>query len=161
MSFPSLSPAALPAAERRVRSQLHALLSMAEGFLHGSLIEMVRRCGKASCCCASDDSARHRSLYLGLTLNAKTSMVYVPAALEPTLRLWTADFQHAAGLLEQLNGLARDRLVAAKLQLKSSSHGKPTAKPTKRKSAAHHKPAAKAPRTKRKPAQPQPPRTPS
>jgi hypothetical protein len=119
---------------------------------------MVRRCGKASCRCASEDSARHRSLYLGLTHNAKTSMVYVPAALEPALRLWTADFQRATSLLEQLNVLARDRLAAAKLQRKSSTDGKPAAR---RKSTAHHKAAAKAARTSRKFSKPQPPRPPS
>ena len=158
MPKPLLSPAALSAAERRIRSQLHALLSRADGFLHGSLIEMIRLCGKASCRCASDDSAKHRSLYLGLTHNAKTSMVYVPAALEPTLRLWTADFQRAAGLLEQLNVLARDRLVAAKLQRQSPPDGQPSAR---RNATVPHQPAAKAARTSRKSAKPQPPRPPS
>ena len=158
MPMPSLSPAALPADERRIRSQLHALLSKAGGFLHGSLIEMVRRCGKSSCRCAADDSARHRSLYLGLTRNAKSSMVHVPAALEPTLRLWTADFQRAAALLEQLDGLARARLAAAKLQRKSAALPSPAAR---RSSTPRGKPAATAARPGRKPSKPATSRPPS
>jgi hypothetical protein len=133
-SMPNVSPSALSADERRVRSQLHALLSKADGLLHGSLIEMSRRCGKASCRCASDDAARHRSLYLGQTSKGKTVLTYIPAALESLVRQWTADFLRAADLLEALNSQARLRLAAAKIKAPPSA--KPSAKLAKPKAAA-------------------------
>ena len=90
-----VSPASLPAPEREARSRLHQLLSESEGFLHGSLIAMARRCGKPSCRCASDDRARHRSLCLGQTLGGKTTMVHIPADLEPLVRQWVDNFLRA------------------------------------------------------------------
>ena len=45
----SISKSLLPADKRQVGSKLHQLLNQAEGFLHGSLIVMARRCGKPSC----------------------------------------------------------------------------------------------------------------
>ncbi len=51
----------LPPTERQIRSRLRQLLDQAEGFLHGSPIELSRKCGKPTCRCASDDSLRHRS----------------------------------------------------------------------------------------------------
>ena len=67
MNKRAVSPASLSAAERRLRSRLHQLLSSSEGSLHGSLIVMARRCGKPSCRCATDDNARHPDLCLGQT----------------------------------------------------------------------------------------------
>ena len=109
-----VSPASLPAAERQCRSKLHQLLARAEGFLHGSLITMARRCGKPSCRCATDDNARHQSLYLGQTLAGKTTMIYIPARLEPAVRKWHENFQQVRRLVEQLSQQGRVRLGQAK-----------------------------------------------
>jgi hypothetical protein len=128
-----VSPASLPASERQVRSRLHQLLSEAEGFLHGSLIIMTRRCGKPSCRCASDDHARHRSLCLGQTHEGKTTMVHIPADLEARVRRWVENFQQAAGLLEQLSQQGRERIATAKAR-KSSGASAPAASPKAAKS---------------------------
>lgn len=117
-----ISPSLLPAAERQCRSKLHQLLNQAEGFLHGSLIVMTRRCGKPSCRCATDDNARHQSLYLGQTLEGKTTMIYIPARLERTVRQWHDNFQQAERLIEQLSQQGRARLG----QAKSAATGKTT-----------------------------------
>lgn len=109
-----VNPGCLPAEERHLRSQLHQVLSAAEGFLHGSLIEMARRCGKPSCHCATEEEAKHHSLYLGQTRKGKTTMEYVPKELEQTVRQWTSDFQLALELLEELNQQGRARLKACK-----------------------------------------------
>jgi len=114
MPKPRISQASLPSAERQVRSRLHHLLSRAEGFLHGSLITLTRRCGKPSCRCAADDQARHSSLCLGQTHAGKTTSVHVPTALEPQVRQWVDNFQQATRLLEQLSQQGRERLAKAK-----------------------------------------------
>lgn len=139
MSKHHVSPASLPAPERHTRSRLHQLLAEAEGFLHGSLIVMARRCGKPSCRCASDDGARHLSLCLGQTLGGKTTTVHIPADLEPLVRQWADNFQQASRLLEQLSQEGRRRLGKAKAR----------------------KPARAAPAASRQPAKPKPPHTPS
>lgn len=140
MSKHHVSPASLTAPERHARSRLHQLLSKAEGFLHGSLIVMARRCGKPSCRCASDDGARHHSLCLGQTREGKTATVHIPADLEPLVRHWVDNFQQASGLLEQLSQEGRGRLAKAKARKPAGAAG-PTAS--------------------RKPAKPKPPRKPS
>lgn len=130
-----VSPATLPAQERQCRSKLHQLLAQADGFLNGSLIVMARRCGKPTCRCASDDEAKHRSLYLGQTLNGKTTMLYIPASLEPIVRQWVGNFQQAAQVIEQLSQQARVRLNLAKLQAaarKSSARKAPAPKPPRK-----------------------------
>lgn len=127
-----ISPSLLPAAERQCRSKLHQVLNQAEGFLHGSLIIMARRCGKPSCRCAADDKARHESLYLGQTLGGKTTMIYIPARLERTVRQWHDNFQQAELLIEQLSQQGRIRLSqakAAKSATPSASRKAPQPKP--------------------------------
>jgi len=114
MPRPPVNPASLPPEERHLRSQLHQLLSRAEGLVHGSLIEVARRCGKPSCRCATDDEARHRSLYLGRTREGKTTMEYVPKHLEETVRQWVEDCRAALELIERINSQGRARLKESK-----------------------------------------------
>ena len=113
-----LSPSVLGAGERRARSRLHQLLSGAEGMLHGSLIEMKRRCGKPNCRCARDESARHRSLYLGQTRKGRTRMIYIPRDLEQTVRQWVENHRLASELLESISQEAWRRIEQAKKQTK-------------------------------------------
>ena len=111
----SISPSMLPAAEKGCRSKLQQLLTQAEGFLHGSLIVMARRCGKSTCRCAGDDSAKHESLYLGQPLNGRTTMIYIPARLERPVLQWHDNAQQAGRLVEQLSQQRRVRLSQARV----------------------------------------------
>ena len=108
------SRSSLSARERDLRSRLRLLLNNADGFIHGSLIEMVRKCGKPGCRCASNDEFRHRSLYLGQTRGGKTSMVYLSKDLVPQVRQAIEHFQQVLTLLEELNLEARLRLEKSK-----------------------------------------------
>lgn len=108
------SRSSFSARERDLRSRLHLLLNNADGFIHGSLIEMARKCGNPHCRCASNDEFKHRSQYLGQTRGGKKSMVYVPKDLEPQVRLAIEHFQRALALLEELNAEARLRLDKSK-----------------------------------------------
>ena len=113
------SPASFSSRERHLRSRLHLLVTNAKGFIHGSIIEMARKCGNPSCRCASDDALRHRSRYLGQSRGGKKSMVYLPADLEGPVRQEVDHFQQALDLLEELNIEARLRLDKEKLRAKS------------------------------------------
>ena len=134
------SRSSLSARERSLRSQLHLLLNKADGFIHGSLIEMVRKCGSSQCRCASNDQFRHRSLYLGQTRKGKKSMVYLPNDLEPQVREAIEHFQQALTLLEELNAEARLRLDKRKHEGKTN---KKRARKSVRKKASGKKASGK------------------
>ena len=102
--------------ERQDRSRLHQLLVQADGLLHGSLVEMARRCGNPRCRCAKSDEHKHRSLYLAQTRHGKSSMVYIPKNFEKTARLWVDNYQQASDLLESITQHGRSRLDENKIK---------------------------------------------
>lgn len=90
------------AKERALYSQLRQLLTE-PGLVRGSLVEMRRRCGKAACSCATDPARRHRSLYLGLSVQGQRRMLYVPPAWEARVREWTGRSGEVRAVLEQIS----------------------------------------------------------
>jgi hypothetical protein len=155
------SPASLPREERLLRSRLHQLLSRAEGFLHGSVIEMARRCGNPRCRCASDDKYRHHSLYLGQTREGKTTMHYIPKDQESTVRRWAGDFQRAAAYLEDLSQQGRNRLSEAKADKSAAKKAVAKKKKAPQKKAAHKKKKPAAGKARKKKTTRKPPPKPS
>ena len=93
---------ALPKDHRAQYSRLRLLLKE-PGLIRGNLVEMRRACGKKSCRCRTEPEARHRSLYLGLSLNGKHRTVYIPAEWETRVREWVARYSEVRQLLEQIS----------------------------------------------------------
>jgi hypothetical protein len=93
---------ALSPKDREAYSKLRLLLKE-PGLLRGNLVDMRRRCGKKSCRCAGDPEARHRSLYLGLSVNGKHRMLYIPAEWEGQVREWVARYSEVRELLENIS----------------------------------------------------------
>ena len=86
-----------PADERQARSR--AVQHIAENpLLRGSLVSMARTCGKAGCHCQQGE--KHVSLYLAVRLNNRRRMVYVPPAMENTVRGWVENTQEVDRLLD-------------------------------------------------------------
>lgn len=104
---------ALPKEQRSLYSKLRRLLKE-PGLLRGNLVEMRRRCGKKSCRCEGDPEARHRSLYLGLSLNGKHRMLYIPAEWEPQVREWVGRYSEVRELLEKISLGFLDRIQKRK-----------------------------------------------
>lgn len=104
-----LSRAAMSASERALYSKLRRLLRE-PGLLRGNLVEVARQCGKARCHCQQDPAGRHRALYLGLSLNGKARMVYIPASWEPRVRQWVERYGEVRELLEQMSLKCLERL---------------------------------------------------
>ena len=103
-------PRALPsAAERHLYSRLRQLLNE-PGVLRGNLVEMRRKCGKATCHCAVDKDAAHRALILCVSLGGKRTSVYIPAEYEGEVREWVGRYVEIRELLEQLSRISLDRL---------------------------------------------------
>ena len=102
------------APERHARSRLAQLITQ-EPFLRGSLVERARPCGKPTCRCQRGQL--HRSLYLATRHQGRRALLYIPRALEETVRLWV---QNGRSLSEQLHDLHQqqlDQLLQRKQQL--------------------------------------------
>lgn len=126
------SRSSLSARERDARSRLHSLLERADDFLHGSPIDMARRCGNPKCKCATSDEHKHRCFCLGRTRKGKSSTLYIPRHLEARVREGIDSYRHAADLLAVLDEEARARLAKLKSDAKAARTAK-TAKTAKTK----------------------------
>jgi hypothetical protein len=82
--------------------------------LRGNLVTMRRQCGKKSCRCQHDPQARHESLYLGVSLQGKHRMVYIPSRWEPAVREWSERYSEVRELLEQISLKCLERLQRRK-----------------------------------------------
>ncbi len=83
--------------ERHARSR--AVQHIADSpLLRGSLVSMARTCGKAGCHCQQGE--KHTSLYLAVRWNNRRTMIYVPPAMESTVRGWVENAQEVDRLLE-------------------------------------------------------------
>ena len=103
----------LSAPERALYSKLRQLLNE-PGLIRGNLVEMRRSCGKKGCACQNDTECRHRSLYLGVSLNGKRRMIYIPPEWEERVKEWTARYSQLRDVLEQISLKSLERLQKRK-----------------------------------------------
>jgi hypothetical protein len=108
-----LSPASLSAKERELYSKLRRLLTQ-PGLVRGNLVEMNRSCGKKTCKCRTDPEARHRSLYIGVSIDGKHRMIYIPSHWEDRVREWTSRYSELRNLLEEISLQSIDRIQKRK-----------------------------------------------
>lgn len=101
--------------------------------LRGSLVSMARTCGKAGCHCQQGE--KHVSLYLAVRLANRRQMIYVPPAMEKTVRGWVENGQEVDRLLEFISQQCLTQFLQQKQQHLGRSasagvhHGKPGRKP--------------------------------
>lgn len=109
------------ALERHARSRLAQLITQ-EPFLRGSLVERARPCGKPTCRCQRGQL--HRSLYLATRHQGRRALLYIPRALEETVRQWVQKGHRLRQQLQDLHQLQLDQLLRRKEQL-SEQRAKP------------------------------------
>jgi hypothetical protein len=102
------------APERHARSRLAQLISE-QPFLRGSLVERTRTCGKPTCRC--QQGHRHRSLYLAIRHRDQRALLYIPRALEETVRQWVHNGRCLTQQLQTLNQQQLEQLLQRKQQL--------------------------------------------
>lgn len=91
------------ASQRRrlqLRDQLRALTL--RRLMRGSLVERLRRCGRANCACARDPDARHGGKFLTVHLDGKTEAVHVRAEDEEEVREAIATYHQVWAVINEL-----------------------------------------------------------
>jgi len=114
------------APERHARSRLAQLITE-QPFLRGSLVERARPCGKPTCRCQRGQL--HRSLYLATRHRGQRALLYIPRALEGTVRLWVANGRRLRQQVQDLHQLQLEQLLQRKQQLSQQRAKAKTARP--------------------------------
>ena len=83
--------------------------------LRGSLVQMHRKCGKKGCHCEKGE--KHPGLYLALRDQGKRRMVYIPPALEETVRAWVQTARDVDELLDLISEYCYQELLRKKAQV--------------------------------------------
>lgn len=100
---------------RRLREQVRALSF--EPLMRGSLVERLRRCGRANCACAHDPLRRHGGKFLTVEIHGRRVALHVRAEDEPKVdaairaytRLWDLINELTACELSDLQHQGRER----------------------------------------------------
>jgi hypothetical protein len=110
------------AKERDTRSRAVKRLA-SEDLLRGSLVEMMRTCGKIGCRC--QQGHKHRALYLSIKSGGKRSMVYIPQDLEQTVREWVQNAKELDQLVHLISEHCYQQLLRQKEQTIGSKRPAP------------------------------------
>jgi len=89
---------------QRRRRKLHEELRglSFQPLMRGSIVDRMRRCGRAGCACASDPAARHSGKYLSVNLDGRTVAIHLRAEDEERVRRAIEAYRR---LWEVINGL--------------------------------------------------------
>ena len=85
---------------RRLREELRALSE--QPLMRGSVVERLRRCGRANCACASDPGARHGGTFFTVHLQGATQAVHVRTEDAAAVRAAVAAYQRLWSVIDQL-----------------------------------------------------------
>ena len=118
-----------PARERDARSRAVRRVAN-EPLLRGSLVEMRRTCGKEGCHC--QQGQKHPALYLAIRGEKGRRMVYIPPALEETVRTWVQNARDVDELLDLISAHSYQELLRQKAHVLGSSRKSRRTAPKKR-----------------------------
>lgn len=99
--------------ERDARSRVVKRVAE-EPLLRGSLVVMRRTCGKAGCHCQTGE--KHPALYLSARRGKQRTMIYIPPALEETVRAWVQNGKLVDDLLDFVSQQCLEQLLVQKEQ---------------------------------------------
>jgi hypothetical protein len=85
---------------RRLREQLRALSF--EPLMRGSLVERLRRCGRANCACAHDPRRRHGGKFLTVEIHGRRHALHVGGEDEPRVQAAIAAYTRLWDLINEL-----------------------------------------------------------
>lgn len=108
------------ASERAARSRLAQLLHDHD-FIRGSVVDMVRQCGKSGCHCVEGE--KHVSLYLSVKTEGKRRMVYIPDDLAGEVRRRVDAYREMESLSEAVSDACLERVLEKKRERKGKGNG--------------------------------------
>lgn len=77
-----------------------------ELLLRASFFKRYRRCGQATCRCATEGEQGHPGFYLGVTFRGgKTSQVSIPERLVPVARQWIENYHQLWERIEEISAI--------------------------------------------------------
>jgi len=85
---------------RLLREQMRALSMRA--LMRGSLVERLRRCGRANCACAHDPRKRHGGKFLTVQLDGRTQALHVRPEDEAQVRAAIGAYSQLWKLINEL-----------------------------------------------------------
>ena len=85
---------------RLLREQVRALST--QSLMRGSLVERVRRCGRANCACATDPRRQHGGMFLTVPLDGRTHALHVRPEDAPRVRAATGAYTRLWKLINEL-----------------------------------------------------------
>jgi hypothetical protein len=121
------------AKERDARSRAVQQLAQ-ESLLRGSLVQMRRKCGKPGCHCQQGE--KHPALYLAVRAAQKRTMIYIPPALEETVRQWVQNGRQIDEWLDFISQQCLEQLLQQKQQALGRSQNATTPRTRRRKDRA-------------------------
>ena len=114
------------AQERYARSRLAQGITELP-FLHGSLVERARSCGKPTCRC--QQGHLHPCLYLAVNHRGQRALLYVPRALHATVRQWLDNGRRIYQQLQALHQQQLEQLLQHKQDLRTRRANHQTKRP--------------------------------
>ena len=100
---------------RLLREQVRALSG--RPLMRGSLVERLRRCGRANCACADDPRRRHGGTFLTVQLDGRTQALHVRPEDEAAVRA-------AIGAYNQLWQLINDLTACELAELRRAARAR-------------------------------------
>ena len=85
---------------RHLHEELRALSF--EPLMRGSIVERVRKCGRANCACARDPSARHSGQFFTVHLDGRTQALHIRSEDEEEVRAAIMAYQRLRGIINDL-----------------------------------------------------------
>jgi hypothetical protein len=121
------------AKERDARSRVVRQVSR-NALLRGSLVVMHRQCGKPGCHCRHGE--KHTSLYLAVRQGKRRTMIYIPPALEETVRQWVQRGRQIDELLDFISQQCLEQMLEEKQQVLGRTQDAKTPRKRRRKDQA-------------------------
>ncbi len=103
--------------ERQARSQAVQRLAR-QPLLRGSIVVMKRSCGKKTCHCQRGE--KHRSIYLEVYSRSRQKLVYIPRALEASVRQAIQTAREVRRLVDEISQHCLEDLTRQKQELFAS-----------------------------------------
>jgi len=101
--------------KRAFLKQLSKHLGNKTDVIKGSVVELGRRCGKSTCRCFRGE--KHISTFLSFKISGNTKLIYIPKAVEETVRDWSDSHKQIKKAVDKISSI---NLKILKIKIKEA-----------------------------------------